>query len=209
MVAQEMLEEEGGVLKTAANLEKQARYGFEDMLLWRYRLEKKESTLCNYGRFHPRYYRSTNRREGRPGGVLSPTSQINPASGSSFPSLKPHGSPNEPDWMNLVWSPIGNLKNIDLTQIPRQSGIYKLWDQYTKQLLYIGESSNLQSRLRSHSRKNWGPFLVQTAFYASEQGMLPHQRHEVESDLLGSFYYTEKSTPVFQYINHQKVLDSF
>jgi hypothetical protein len=35
------------------------RRGMESYLLYRYRQERGESTLCNFGRFHPRYRKST------------------------------------------------------------------------------------------------------------------------------------------------------
>ena len=149
----------------ASDLETQSRHGFEDMLLWKYRVEKGESTLCNHGRFHPRYFRSTNRREGKPGGVLT-VGQINSASGPSFPPLSLRGNPDESDWMNLNWVSIGNLSIADLTQIPHQGGVYKIWDEHTKRLLYIGESADLQSRLLAHSRKKWVPFSATAAYYA-------------------------------------------
>ena len=190
-----------------ADLETQDRHGFEDMLLWKYRVEKRESTLCNYGRFHPQYFRSTNRREKRQGGLL-PMGQTNPASGPSFPPLNLHGSPNELDWMNLKWSPIGNLTKADFTQITHQGGVYKIWDDHTKQLLYVGESGDLQSRLLNHSRKNWGASPVTAAYYASEEEIFAYQRHEIESDLLGAFYFSEKRTPLFQYLNHQQILEA-
>lgn len=69
-----------------AELDTPTRQIYEDMLLWRYRLEQGESTLCNHGRFHPRYSRSTNRKQGKRGGLL-PTDEINAASRPSFPPL--------------------------------------------------------------------------------------------------------------------------
>lgn len=51
----------------------------EAFLLYKYRQEHGESTLCNFGRFHPRYRKSTNRKEGRRGGKLAEDQKDNPA----------------------------------------------------------------------------------------------------------------------------------
>ncbi len=54
----------------------------ESYLLYRYRQERGESTLCNFGRFHPRYRKSTNRKENLRGGKLEEGQRDNPAGGS-------------------------------------------------------------------------------------------------------------------------------
>ncbi len=59
------------------------RRGMESFLLYRYRQEYGESTLCNFGRFHPRYRKSTNRKENLRGGKLEADQKDNPAGGMS------------------------------------------------------------------------------------------------------------------------------
>jgi len=80
------------------------RRGMECFLLYRYRQERGESTLCNFGRFHPRYRKSTNRKEKLRGGKLEADQKDNPAGGTSYPPLHPAGKPGDPDWMGLSWS---------------------------------------------------------------------------------------------------------
>lgn len=63
------------------------RRGMESYLLYRYRQERGASTLCNFGRFHPRYRKSTNRKENKRGGKLAENHRDNPAGGLSMPPL--------------------------------------------------------------------------------------------------------------------------
>ena len=54
------------------------RQCIEDMLLYEYRLEAEESTLCNHGRFHPSWSRPTNRKQARAmSKLVGRTSQTN------------------------------------------------------------------------------------------------------------------------------------
>ncbi len=68
---------------TPLDASQSGRRGMESFLLYRYRQECGESTLCNFGRFHPRYRKSTNRKENKRGGKLEENHQDNPAGGPS------------------------------------------------------------------------------------------------------------------------------
>lgn len=72
------------------------RQGMESYLLYRYRQEQGESTPDNFGRIHPRYRRSTSRKENLRGGKLVAGQKDNPAGGPSLPPLQPAGTPGEP-----------------------------------------------------------------------------------------------------------------
>jgi len=61
-------------------------------LLYRYRQEYGESTLCNFRRFHKRYQKSTNRIEDKRGGKLEEIHRDNPAGGPSIAPLPVAGS---------------------------------------------------------------------------------------------------------------------
>jgi len=60
------------------------RQAFEDMLLWIHRTISSESTLCNYGRFHPRYIKSRSSSTGFRGRKLEEEEPDNPAGGPSI-----------------------------------------------------------------------------------------------------------------------------
>ena len=49
----------------AIDLETRERQCVEDMLLYEYRLEAKESTLANHGRCHPKWTRPGNRKSNK------------------------------------------------------------------------------------------------------------------------------------------------
>jgi hypothetical protein len=51
------------------DLDTRNRLGLEAWLLWQHRLEH-GSTLCNFGRFHPHYVNSSDRKTQRRGGRL-------------------------------------------------------------------------------------------------------------------------------------------
>ncbi len=179
----------------------QGRHAIENMLLWTHRLEFGESPLCNFGRFHPRYYRSTNRVRGQRGGKLPP-GQTNPASGPSARPLELQGEPIDANWMGLFWSDLSALHTYDLLLAPECDGLYKILDESTHELLYVGETQDLRSRLRSHAARKWGDFQPLVSFHALPDDVLVHQRHELESDLLGAYYETFRRPPVFQYLGH-------
>lgn len=90
----------------ATDFSRKERLAIECYLLWQYRLEKGESTLCNFGRFHPDYTKSRNRTSGIRGRKLLEHEDRNPAGGTSHPPLTLCGNPYEEHWMGLEWSAI-------------------------------------------------------------------------------------------------------
>ncbi len=104
------------------------RRGMESFLLYRYRQEYGESTLCNFGRFHPRYRKSTNRKENLRGGKLEEGHKDNPAGGPSHPPLPATGNPGDPDWMGLVVEWCEPLVPEKIQDAPAGPGLYILID---------------------------------------------------------------------------------
>ena len=178
------------------NLSRREREGLESCLLWRYRLEKGESTACNHGRFHPHYRKSGDRRKGMRGGRL-PENEINPSGGQSSKPLSLRGTPQSETWMGLHWQNLLELNVSGIQKSPRAKGIYKLLGD--GELLYIGQTANLKSRLTSHSRVNWGASPIFYSYCMLSDELLPHQIKELENDLLGAFYFQNKTVPRFQY----------
>jgi hypothetical protein len=174
------------------------RRALEDMLLWKHRVECGESTLCNHGRFHRLYFRSRDRKTGRRGGKLPP-GQTNPASGPSKRPLLSQGKPDDDDWMGLPWSAPQRLKTADLRSVPLSKGLYKILDRGTHRLLYVGETKSLRDRLRAHAAKPWGDYEPVVSYHLLDGEILDHQRREMETDLIGSYYDAFRKPPVFQY----------
>ena len=86
-----------------------------------------------------------------------------------------------------------------MSRVPSSSGLYKIIESENKELVYVGESKNLQNRLRnqlirfSPNRK----FLF--SYYQLSQEILDYQRKELENDLIGAFYESFKHAPKRQF----------
>lgn len=192
---------------TLANNQEEARRlreGLEFYLLWQHRLEMGASTQCNHGRFHPRYRKSTDRKQGLQGSRLADEQPDNPAGGPSLPPLQLVATPLELNWMGLSWSVYAPLRYGVLPQsVPKSPGVYKIVDQDGEELLYIGESNNLLNRLTAHAAKDWQRQAVFFSYVEFPADASTYQRHEIENDLLGGFYAQTRRIPLFQLIDHR------
>jgi hypothetical protein len=121
----------------------QYRQALECWLLWQHRLETGGSTLCNHGYFHTHYVKSRDRKTGFRGRRLeTPGDSI-----QSTPGLK-HSDDGS---MGLDWSA---WQPLDEFTAPNSPGVYRI--AKGAQVIYIGESSSLRSRLNAHARTSWG-----------------------------------------------------
>ena len=176
------------------------RLGQEDALLWLHRLTV-GSTLCNYGRFHPRYTKSGPRAQGQRGQHL-PAGESNLAGGPPSVPLRPRSAEAAPDWMGLSWSPPVPVKDA-LAQRHAQAGLYRVTD-VSGVIIYIGQSVHLGSRWRGHMSAGrfdgWPGAQVSFAFLAPASAPPPtHHLLEQESDLLGAFFIQHSRAPAAQY----------
>lgn len=178
------------------------REGLEFYLLWQYRLEFGSSTRCNHGRFHPRYSKSTDRKKNLRGSRHLDHFVDNVAGGESLPPLQERGVPSDDDWMGLMWSRPEPLVKGLYRELSIYSGIYKIFDGRTNDLLYVGETSNLRQRLMSHARKNWQCETPLFSWVQLPENIPSYQRREIENDLLGGFYAQAYTVPAFQLIGH-------
>lgn len=178
------------------------RRGMESFLLYRYRQEYGASTLCNFGRFHPRYRKSTNRKEGSRGGKLEADQKDNPAGGPSYPPLRAAEKPGEPGWMGLTWSGRETLVPEKIRNAPAGPGLYILIDSGSQEIMYIGQSGNCAKRLLDHSRKSWDGKELNFSFHALERTILPYHLKELENDLIGNFFELYRKAPEFQFRNN-------
>ena len=148
---------------TVAPGDKWERHGLEDCLLWQHRLCAGRSTKCNYGRFHPRYIRPSNKKSGRAMTRIGLEADANTYDSSAKP-LVLQGQPRHARWMDLEWSDPQPLTRPGVSTLPRVPGVYKICRPDSKApevsasqntpppLLYIGQASDLRKRARSHAR---------------------------------------------------------
>lgn len=177
------------------------RKGMECFLLYRYRQERGRSPLCNFGRFHPRYRKSTERKDDRRGGKLGEDQKNNPAGGPGLAPLEPVGSPGEPGWMGLVWTEREPLDADHVRNVPAGAGLYLLADAALHEIVYIGQSEDLAGRLRDHSGTVRDDRPLEFSCRSIGQPALPHILREVENDLIGNFFEQFRKTPEFQFRN--------
>ncbi|WXG41537.1 MAG: GIY-YIG nuclease family protein [Candidatus Freyarchaeum deiterrae] len=185
------------------NFLKKERLAFECYLLWRYRLEKGESTLCNHGRFHPHYRKSRPKSKGDRGGRL-PEGKLNPNGGPSLPPLISKGKSIDSNWMGLKWSEAKNFVIEEIRNTPNSQCLYKIMNQDAKELLYIGQSQNLRNRLSYHLRENWINPTIKYSFSELSHSSFKYQLRELENDLIGSYYDQTKSAPKFQFLKYNQ-----
>lgn len=177
------------------------RLALECFLLWQYRLEKGESTLCNHGRFHLDYHKSRGRKTGIRGKKLAANEKRNPAGGKSHHPLTFVGKPLENDWMGLVWSKFAPFVSSELNLVPKNPGGYRIVDSANQKLLYIGETKNLQNRFRTHRRHIAQKEGAVFSFSIKPFSIQDHELKELENDLIGAYYTQTKSVPIYQFSN--------
>jgi hypothetical protein len=163
-----------------SDLNKQHRQCCEDLLLYLHRVEHGHSTLCNHGRMHRWWTRPSNRKKG-----IAMTRRSDP---QDYPSLLPAQGNDHPaatDWLGLDWSSFAAWPGASASD----SGVYRI--RMEGRIVYVGESKNLQARLRSHSTDP--RFVGCDASFAIIPNAEPHQLKEREADLVGEFYLSRKA----------------
>jgi len=170
------------------------RKALECYLLWQYRLEQGESTLCNHGRFHPRYRKSLGRNTGVRGSRIPDGEPDNVAGGPSVPPLPPGQSTRA----NIGWNTPEALSPEAIADTPASPGVYRILDMAAGETVYIGESRNLKDRLRSHQKRQWH-CPAGFSYLAQPTSILPHQLKEMENDLIGRHFGHSGTPPRFQF----------
>ena len=164
----------------------QNRQAIECWLLWQYRLESGGSTLCNHGHFHPHYVKSKDRKTGFRGHRLE-------APGDHIQSTT--GLTNSDDGsMGLDWTDWQQLDELD---VPNSPGVYRIADG--TQVIYIGESSGLRSRLNAHARTDWGCERPSASYCVLSPDTPKQHLHEIENDLIAGHYHPHGSPPAMQF----------
>lgn len=176
-----------------------ARRGMLSYLLYQYRQEHGESTLCNFGRFHPRYRRSTNRKENQRGGKLDENHLDNPAGGPSIKPLPAMGTPGERYWMGVGWIGRLPLDGESVSKVPPGAGLYLLFERDNHNLVYIGQSADCAHRLRSHAMKLLDEKDMLFSYFIEKKPLLPHNLKEQENDLVGNYFDIYRKAPKYQF----------
>ncbi|MDO9326323.1 MAG: hypothetical protein Q7T80_15340 [Methanoregula sp.] len=179
------------------------RRGMENYLLYRYRQEYLASTPCNFGRFHPRYRKSTPRKENLRGGKLAEGQKSNPAGSPGSPPLTPAGIPGEPGWMGLAWSARVPFAPETAPEDPAGPCLFILTDAISQEILYLGQSAHCINPLPDHVRKSSEGRELLVSYHTVEKTVLPHQLREMECDLVGNYFGQYKKAPEFQFRNRQ------
>ncbi|RDZ49997.1 hypothetical protein C5C07_19735 [Haloferax sp. Atlit-4N] len=178
--------------------DKQSRKAFEMALIADYRRTMGKSTTANFGRIIPGYKQSSYRSGGVQGGPLK--------DGESEPQAAPGVSPLprisvdnplESDWMGLEWTKAEQLSDAN-SSIPTTNGLYRIWrDGDVPPLEYIGQSTNLRSRLYTH--RNNRSAVLQYSYATLDEHDAPHKREEVETDLIGTHWLVYGEPPRDQF----------
>jgi hypothetical protein len=179
------------------------RRGMESFLLYHYRQEYGASTLCNFGRFHPRYRKSTNRKENKRGGKLEENHQDNPAGGPSVKPLTAIGTPGDRYWMGIAWIGRLPLDGESVSMVPSGAGLYLLFERDNHDIVYIGQSADCAERLRSHAMKLLDEKDMLVSYHIEKKSLLPHNLKERENDLIGNYFDIYRKAPRYQFGKNQ------
>lgn len=177
---------------------KQARKAFEDALIAVYRREAGESPTANFGRIIDGYKQSSYRSRENRGGPLAP-GETEPNAEEGIGPLDWHRSAEvvAEEWMGLSWSSPQPLDTAD-SSIPTTDGLYRLWEERdAPPLEYIGQSSNLRSRLYRHRRSRDGELLF--SYTVLDKHDAQHKREEVETELIGAHWLAVEQSPRSQF----------
>jgi hypothetical protein len=100
-----------------------------------------------------------------------------------------------PDWMGLDWQQTVPLASERLSDAPVSPGLYRIIQH--DQVVYVGESKDLKARLLTHAR-TWDSGVI-CSWVVTPQASHAYQRHELENDLIGSFYTNNGRCPEHQF----------
>jgi hypothetical protein len=188
------------------------RKGLEALAIALYRQEHGRSPTVEFGRMPAGYCASSsyNRRLLAAGRVIrgSLSTETDASHVPGIPPMSPlTGDPHAGYWGGHVWSPWVPLMDIAAHR-PHGSGLYRIRGRETVPLLYIGQGI-ITSRLLAHLVKTRIPGHAQGQLFAAAAPLecswvvndewLPHQRLELENDLIASNLLVIGEIPIAQF----------
>lgn len=189
------------------------RKGLEAVALSLYRQEHGRSPTVNFGRM-PSGYRmsSANNAKLVAAGRRFRGGLTMEADLSHEPGIAPvgplGGDPSSSDWCGHAWSPWTPLTDAVMALGPLDIGLYRIRGPGRAGLVYIGEGA-IRARLVAHAFKTRGPINDQGRVLAEHQPLecswvvgawLPHQRLELENDLIAAHVLVLEAVPPAQFI---------
>ena len=187
---------------TPLDASQSGRRGMESFLLYRYRQEYGESTLCNFGRFHPRYRKSTNRKENKRGGKLDENHKDNPG-WTRHTTVDNQWNPGGAGLDGTCMERDETARRGDNQHVTPGAGLYLLFEHDIGDLVYIGQSADCAKRLRSHAMKFLDEKDLLFSSYIFEKPVLPHNLKELENDLIGNYFEEYRKAPKYQFGNYR------
>jgi hypothetical protein len=174
-------------------------------LLWRHRVTTGRSTEANYGRFYLGYIRSTNRwigrkRAGKPGhrAVPVPEGSAIVDYSISHPPLKGDAGPLRESWWQRI--PLSLRKARTLPQVP---AVYIVYEAGAEAAVYIGQTQKLRARAIDRASSPWPIREPWLAYWPLPEGTPTHVLLELETDLLGWYFWHTGHAPTVQYLERQ------
>ncbi|WP_193309207.1 GIY-YIG nuclease family protein [Halorubrum halophilum] len=184
----------------------QHRKGIEAALIALHRRETNQSPTANFGRIIEGYKQSSysyNEPAYKGGCLDDGETEANAEEGIEPTKWKNSTEPRAQDWMGLDWSEPYYLQN-RLDANPPDNGLYRIWyDDASVPLAYVGESSNISSRLYNHEKTFGGH--AQFSWVALSHLDTHHKRTEIETELIGAYYLTEQESPLAQFGYEEKL----
>jgi hypothetical protein len=175
---------------------KQSRKAIEAALIALHRRDTNRSPVANFGRMIPGYSQSSYSRDSRRGGPLEDGEhEPNTESGIAALPWTNYEDPLADDWMGIDWSSPIVLDDVH-GSVPETGGVYRLWDN-GPELVYIGQSANLKSRLYTHRRERREGLSV--SFAQISRATAAHECLEIETELLGAYWVSMGAAPEDQF----------
>jgi hypothetical protein len=189
-----------------------SRKAAETIAIALYRHERGQSPTFNFGRMPPGYRMSSaNNRRLTESGRRFRGGPCGGAETCHLPSLAPVGTlevdAESEAWCGHPWSRWISLRDAGKQLNIDASGLYRIRGRGT--VIYIGEGG-ITTRLRTHADKGRRATLPQDLVFAQYEPLecswvinttwVPHQRQELETDLIAAFTIATGSPPAAQFI---------
>ena len=189
----------------------QWRKGLECAAIALYRQGQSESPRFNFGRMPTGHSKSSgNNARLRELGKRFRGGPIHSREQSHLTGVTPVGSlsgaPENEEWCGHRWSSWVALAHANA---PSETGLYRLRGMSNDGLVYIGQGF-IRARLRQHFRRSGDSGHRQGSAFADSmplecswvvgESWLPHQRLELETDLIGAYVLHASRAPTAQFL---------